>query len=390
MSDKGLIAPHGGQLITNLVQDAAQRSKREAEAKSAPRIKLGEREQCDLELLAIGAMSPLRGFMGQADFRGVCEKMRLASGLPWTVPVTCSVDKATADRLEIGRPVALTDEKDRLLAVMTLEEKYAHDKNSECENVYKTTDPQHPGVKVTMDQGDVCLAGPVHVLTPRHDSDWNQYRLTPTQTRAAFAERGWKTVVAFQTRNPIHRAHEFITKCALEVVDGLFVHPLVGQTQKGDIPADVRMKCYEALLANYYNAKNCMLGVWPAAMRYAGPKEAIFHALIRKNYGCTHFIVGRDHAGVGTYYGTYDAQKMFDNFEPGEIGITPLKFENSFWCKKSGGMATDKTTNSKPDERVSLSGTAVRDMLAKGERPPVEFTRPEIADILIQSMKQGG
>ncbi len=390
MSEKGLIPPHGGHLINLIVTDAGQRAKWENEAKSAPRIKLGEREQCDLELLAVGAMSPLRGFMGQADFHDVCDKTRLANKLPWSVPVTCSVSKATADKLELGRPIALTDDADRLLAVMVLEEKYNHDKTKECEKVYKTTDALHPGVKVTMEQGDICLAGPLHVLSPRHNADWTQYRLTPSQTRHAFAERGWKTVVAFQTRNPIHRAHEFITKCALEIVDGLFIHPLVGQTQKGDIPADVRMKCYEALLSGYYNPKNSMLAVWPAAMRYAGPKEAIFHALIRKNYGCTHFIVGRDHAGVGSYYGTYDAQKQFDEFDLGEIGITPLKFENSFWCKKSGGMATDKTTNSKPEERVSLSGTAVRDMLAKGERPPVEFTRPEIADILIQSMKQGG
>ena len=390
MHATGLIPPHGGHLINLIVTDAAQRTKWENEAKSAPRIALGEREQCDLELLAVGAMSPLRGFMGDADFHGVCDKTRLANGLPWSVPVTCSVSKEQADRLELGRPIALTDDKDRLLAVMVLEEKYHHDKTKECEKVYKTTDALHPGVKVTMDQGDVCLSGPLHVLTPRHEADWMQYRLTPTQTRQAFAERGWKTVVAFQTRNPIHRAHEFITKCALEIVDGLFVHPLVGQTQKGDIPADVRMKCYESLLSNYYNPKNSMLAVWPAAMRYAGPKEAIFHAVIRKNYGCTHFIVGRDHAGVGNYYGTYDAQKQFDEFEPSEIGITPLKFENSFWCKKSGSMATDKTTNSKPEDRVSLSGTAVREMLSKSQRPPVEFTRPEIADILIESMKQGG
>lgn len=388
MATTGLIPPHGGTLV-NLIVPQAQQAALAASAAKLPKIKLPEREQCDLELLAVGAMSPLGRFMGEADFHSVLDSMKLTCGNPWTVPITCSVDKATADRLDLGSQVALTDDQDRILAVMTIESKYAHDKAKECTAVYKTRDAAHPGVAVTMSQGDVCLSGALQVLTPRHNPDWTQYRLTPAQTRAAFAERGWKTVVAFQTRNPIHRAHEFITKCALEIVDGLFVHPLVGQTQKGDIPADVRMKCYEALLGNYYNAKNTMLGVWPAAMRYAGPKEAIIHALIRKNYGVTHFIVGRDHAGVGSYYGTYDAQKLFDEFDPTAIGITPLKFENSFWCKKSGCMATDKTTNSKPEDRVSLSGTAVRDMLAKGQRPPVEFTRPEIADILIDSMKQG-
>lgn len=385
----GLIPPHGGKLVDLIVNDARKSALQQAAAKM-PHVKLPEREQCDLELLAVGAMSPLTRFMNDADFHSVCDNMKLANGLPWTVPITCSVDKATADKLELGSSIALTDDKDRVLAVMIVEEKYTHDKKKECERVYKTAEAAHPGVAVTMSQGDVCLSGPLEVITPRHDPDWTQYRLTPSQTRAEFQKRGWRTVVAFQTRNPIHRAHEYITKCALEICDGLMVHPLVGQTQKGDIPADVRMRCYESLLKNYYSQKNSMLAVWPAAMRYAGPKEAIIHALVRKNYGVTHFIVGRDHAGVGNYYGTYDAQKLFDEFDPTAIGITPLKFENSFWCKKSGGMATDKTTFSTPEERVSLSGTAVRDMLAKGQRPPVEFTRPEIADILIDSMKAGG
>ncbi|GMU81813.1 MAG: hypothetical protein AMXMBFR47_16840 [Planctomycetota bacterium] len=389
MSEHGLITPHGGKLV-NLLVSESRRAALAASTEKVTKIRLPEREQCDLELLAVGAMSPLTRFMSDADFHSVCDNMKLASGLPWTVPVTCSVDKATAEKIDLGSSVALADDKDRVLAVMVVEEKYVHDKKKECERVYKTTEAAHPGVAVTMSQGDVCLSGPLEVLTPRHEPDWTQYRLTPAQTRAAFSERGWQTVVAFQTRNPIHRAHEYITKCALEICDGLMVHPLVGQTQKGDIPADVRMRCYEALLKNYYSPKNSLLAVWPAAMRYAGPKEAIIHALIRKNYGVTHFIVGRDHAGVGSYYGTYDAQKLFDEFDPAAIGITPLKFENSFWCRKSGSMATDKTTFSTPEERVSLSGTAVREMLAKGQRPPVEFTRPEIADILIESMKSGG
>jgi len=387
VSDHGLIPPHGGKLI-NLVVEPARAVALKASAERLPRIQLGEREQCDLELLAIGALSPLTGFMGEADFHSVCDTMKLTSGLPWSVPILCPVDRATADKLAIGQTVALTDDRSRLLAVLTVKEKYAHDKRKEAEKVFRTTDTAHPGVAVTMAQGDVCLARALEVLTPRHDPEFADRRLTPAQTRAAFAERGWATVVAFQTRNPIHRAHEYITKCALEICDGLLIHPLVGQTQKGDIPADVRMKCYEVLLANYYNAKNTFLSVLPAAMRYAGPREAILHAILRKNYGCTHFIVGRDHAGVGNYYGTYDAQKIFDEVDPAAIGIQPLKFEHTFWCKKSGAMASDKTTNSTKEERVFLSGTAVRDMLAKGQRPPVEFTRPEIADILIESMRK--
>jgi sulfate adenylyltransferase len=383
----GLIPPHGGTLVDLLVTDDARRSELAAVVESAPRIKLPAREQCDVELLAVGAMSPLTGFMGEADFNGVCDNMRLAGGQPWSVPITCSVSTAEADKIEIGSQVVLTDDADRPLAVLKVEEKYTHDKMKEAEKVYRTTDDAHPGVAVVNAQGDVCLAGPIEVLTPRHEPEFTQYRLTPAQTRAAFAEKGWETVVAFQTRNPIHRAHEYITKCALEIVDGLMVHPLVGETKAGDIPADVRMQCYNVLLDNYYNTERAMLAVWPAAMRYAGPREAVLHALVRKNYGVTHFIVGRDHAGVGDYYGTYDAQEIFDEFEPADIGITPLKFEHSFWCKKSGAMATAKTTNSAKEDRVFLSGTKVREMLAAGERPPIEFTRPEVADLLIAAMK---
>ena len=388
MSSSGLIPPHGGNLV-NLVVNQDRRTKLEQQISGLPSIKLPEREQCDLELLAVGAMSPLTGFVSESDFHGICDEMKLANGLPWPAPITCSVDSATADKIDIGQPVALTDDAGRALAVLTVKEKYAHDKRKEAEKVYRTTEEAHPGVAVTMSQGDICLAGLLEVLTPRHKPEFTDHRLTPAQTRAAFAEHGWQTVVAFQTRNPIHRAHEYITKCALEICDGLLIHPLVGQTQKGDIPADVRMKCYEVLLANYYNSKNTMMSVWPAAMRYAGPREAILHALVRKNYGCTHFIVGRDHAGVGQYYGTYDAQRIFDELDPAAVGITPLKFEHSFWCKKSGAMASDKTTNSAKEDRVFLSGTAVRELLSRGERPPVEFTRPEIADLLIDSMRSG-
>lgn len=386
MSVHGLIPPHGGKLV-NLIVDTSRAAALKQAAAKLSRIKLGEREQCDLELLAVGGFSPLTGFLGEADFHSVCDHMKLADGTVWPAPIICPVDKQLADRIEIGQAVALTDDRDCLLGVLTVREKYRHDKQKEAQQVFRTTDAAHPGVAVTMAQGDTCLAGPVEVITPRYDPQFPSYRLTPTQTRSAFAERGWETAVAFQTRNPIHRAHEYITKCALEICDGLLIHPLVGQTQKGDIPADVRMRCYEVLIESYYNPKNTLLSVLPAAMRYAGPREAILHALMRKNYGCTHFIVGRDHAGVGNYYGTYDAQRIFDELDPAAVGITPLKFEHTFWCRKSGAMASDKTTSSTKEQRVFLSGTAVRDLLAKGQRPPVEFTRPEIADILIASMR---
>jgi sulfate adenylyltransferase len=386
MSAHGLIPPHGGRLI-NLLVDPDRAARLVEAAEKLPRITLGEREQCDLELLTVGGLSPLTGFMGAADFHRVCDELKLTSGLPWSVPIICPAEAVVAERIETGQPIALADEHGRLLAVMTVAEKYPHDKRKEAEKVYQTSDPAHPGVAVTLAQGEVCLAGPLEVITPRHEPEFPRYRLPPAQTRAVFAERGWQTVVAFQTRNPIHRAHEYITKCALEICDGLLIHPLVGQTQRGDIPADVRMRCYEVLLANYYNPRTTFMSVLPAAMRYAGPREAIHHALMRKNYGCTHFIVGRDHAGVGNYYGTYDAQRIFDQVDPIALGIQPLKFEHTFWCSRSGAMASDKTTNSTKDERVFLSGTVVRELLARGQRPPAEFTRPEVADILIQAMR---
>jgi sulfate adenylyltransferase len=381
-----LIPPHGGKLAERLAPQPEVPTIEE-KAKGLPRLHLNARSVSDLELLANGGFSPLEGFMTHGDYESVVRDMHLANGLPWSIPITLAVDSEEAAKLAEGQEVALADESGELLAILSLQEKYGYDKEVEAQNVYRTTEEAHPGVAAVYRQGDVLLGGPVTALRlPRHD-DFQQYRLTPTQTRAAFAERGWRTVVGFQTRNPVHRAHEYIQKCAMEIVDGLLLHPLVGETKSDDIPADVRMRCYEALLSNYYPTSRTVLSVNPAAMRYAGPREAIFHSLVRKNYGCSHFIVGRDHAGVGNYYGTYDAQRIFSEFDPDKLGITPLFFENSFYCYKCGGMASDKTCAHDDSQRMSLSGTKVRQMLADGELPPPEFSRPEVAQILIDSMR---
>ena len=384
--DSGLIAPHGGELVSRAV-DGRRQAELEERLGQMARIRLPEQQQCDLEMIAIGAFSPLEGFMGQADFRSVCDRMQLADGLPWGIPITCCVDQAAADGLEIGQELCLTDQEDRPLAVMQLQEKYSHDKPLEAEKVYLTTDKRHPGVKVLFDRAEVCIAGPVEALAGWAEPDFAEWRLPPSQTRRIFAERGWRSVVAFQTRNPIHRAHEYLTKCALEVCDGLLIHPLVGQTQPGDIPADVRMRCYEVLIERYYNAERVVLSCMPSAMRYAGPREAVLHAIIRKNYGCTHFIVGRDHAGVGDYYGTYDAQHIFERIDPAMLGIVPLKFEHASWCKICQAMVSDKTCPHDSEQKVFLSGTKVREMLGRGQRPPEQFTRPEVAEVLIKAMK---
>jgi sulfate adenylyltransferase len=381
------IAPHGGTLVDRFVPEA-KRAEFAAHAQELPRIALDARQISDLELIAIGAASPLTGFMSQDDYESVVHKMRLAGGLPWTIPVTLAVTESQAAALKPGAQVALTDETGAILAVLTVRDTYDYSKQVEAQNVYRTTDEAHPGVAAVYAQPEVLVGGDVDVLAlPPHD-DFPEYYLTPRQTRAHFAEKGWRSVVGFQTRNPVHRAHEYLQKCALEMVDGLLLHPLVGQTKGDDIPADVRMKCYRVLLDNYYPLDRTLLSVNPASMRYAGPREAIFHALIRKNYGCTHFIVGRDHAGVGSYYGTYDAQQIFDQFDPAAIGIVPLKFEHTFWCNKCEGMASAKTCPHGPEDRVSLSGTKVRAMLTAGEVPPMEFTRPEVAEVLIAAMRE--
>ncbi len=380
------IAPHGGTLVDLLVPEAERGTLGEA-ARHHPKIVVNPRELSDLELLAVGALSPLAGFQGREDYREILGTMHLANGLAWTIPVTLSLTDEEVKRVGRAEAVALLAEDDAdPLAVLEVTEVFARDREYEAEAVFGTQDLEHPGVKALHEAGDFCLAGELRALRlPAHD-DFLDYRLTPAQTRAEFARRGWRTVVGFQTRNPIHRAHEYIQKCALEIVDGLLVHPLVGATKGDDVPAEVRMRCYEALFEGYYPKDRAMVSVFPAAMRYAGPKEAIWHAICRKNYGCTHFIVGRDHAGVGTFYGTYDAQKIFERFEPDELEITPLMFEHSFWCNRCEGMASPKTCPHYEADRVSLSGTRVREMLRAGERPPQEFSRPEVADILIEAM----
>ena len=389
MTESETIAPHGGTLVDLLVPEA-ERASSAAEAEHLPKLVVNERELSDLEMLTVGALSPLTGFVGEADYLSVLETMHLSDGLAWSIPVTLSLTDEDVKRIGAGNAVALLPAEGAApIAIVEVSEVFKRDRHKEATSVFGTEELDHPGVKALHDAGDFCLAGTVRALgLPEHD-DFLAYRLTPAQTRAAFAERGWRTVVGFQTRNPIHRAHEYIQKCALEIVDGLLVHPLVGATKDDDVPADVRMRCYEALFEGYYPKDRAMVSVFPAAMRYAGPKEAIWHAICRKNYGCTHFIIGRDHAGVGSYYGTYDAQKIFERFDPDELGITPLRFEHSFWCNACEGMASPKTCPHGEDTRVSLSGTKVREMLRAGEKPPIEFSRPEVAEILIAAMREG-
>lgn len=379
------IAPHGGILV-NRIATLDQRQEFFDKAESLPRVQLSDRSISDLQMIAIGALSPLKGFMNEADYRSVVKQMRLSNGLPWSVPITLSVTQAVADTLTEGTLVRLDTPAGEFAGILELAEKYRYSKEEEALNVYRTDDLKHPGVQVVDQSGPVNLAGEVWLLERELDVRFPQYQIDPAKSRILFKEKGWKTIVGFQTRNPIHRAHEYIQKCALETVDGLFLHPLVGTTKDDDIPADVRMRCYEILLEKYYPKERVILAINPAAMRYAGPREAIFHALIRKNYGCTHFIVGRDHAGVGDYYGTYDAQHIFDEFEPGELGIVPMKFEHAFYCTLTEQMATTKTSPSTPEQRVHLSGTKVREMLRAGKLPPPQFSRPEVAAELAKAM----
>lgn len=382
------ISAHGGGALVDLKAPQSERAGLRAYAEKLPAITLNARDLADLEMLASGAFSPLTGFMGEADYKRSRDEMRLASGTPWSIPITLGVDDGQARGLSAGQDVALAAEDGARLAVLKVAEIYRADRKREAEAVFGTADEAHPGAKNVLAMPPTCLAGRITLFEEVPGRTFLEYPREPRQTRALFREKGWKKVVAFQTRNPTHRAHEYIQKAALEICDGLMIHPLVGETKGDDVPAAVRMETYKVLLDLYYPNNRAMLAVMPAHMRYGGPREAILHAIVRRNYGCTHFIVGRDHAGVGNYYGTYDAQKIFDNFAPEEMGITPLTFENTFYCAKCGGMASFKTCPHSDSDRLLLSGTKVREMLRAGQAPPAEYTRPEIAAILVRSMKQ--
>lgn len=370
-----MIEPHGGVLINRTINPGDI-------PEGVPVLSLNEREKNDLEMIASGAMSPLEGFMTMEDYTSVVDRMRLPDGTVWTLPVVFAAKDGDPE-VKPGDTVNLAWEG-QVIGTMEVTDVFGADLMHEAEATLLTTDDAHPGVAYLKSLSGTYVGGRARALDTRDEEPFREHRLTPAETRALFREKGWKTIVAFQTRNPIHRAHEYLQKVSLELVDGLLVHPLVGATKSDDISAEVRMRCYETILEKYYPADRTALSVFPAAMRYAGPREAVFHAIVRKNYGCTHFIVGRDHAGVGDYYGTYDAQEIFDRFSPEEIGIVPMKFEHAFFCNACDGMATARTCPHTADDRVFLSGKKVRAMLQNGELPPPEFTRPEIARLLMQ------
>jgi sulfate adenylyltransferase len=387
------IAPHGGELVDRMAPEE-QRDELLQMAERFTKITLGPRALSDLEMISTGVFSPLTGFMVSEDYESVVETMRLKNGLVWSLPITLPVSEKEADDIRVGEEISLSDASGRILATMIVEDRYSYDKEHEASEVFGTTNAEHPGVAAVYRQKDVLLGGEVTLLVDDpNPKPFPSYHYGPRELRQVFAEKGWKRVVGFQTRNPVHRSHEYIQKSALEIVDGLLLNPLVGETRSEDIPADVRMRSYETILERYYPMDRTMLAVFPAAMRYGGPREAIFHAICRKNYGCTHFIVGRDHAGPGKdssgkpFYGDYDAQHIFDEFDAEEIGLTPLFFEHAFFCLECQGMGTTKTCPHDSEHHVFISGTKVREMLSKGEYPPPEFSRPEVIEVLIEGQR---
>jgi sulfate adenylyltransferase len=386
---KDLVPPHGGELKPLLVQDEALiEAKKEAE--SLPAVSLSSRETSDLIMMGIGAFSPLTGFMGNEDYTHVIDHMHTKDGTLWPIPITLSTTQEQAECLPEGSKAALLDEQTgELMGTMIIEEKFRYDKKREAREVFKTDEEGHPGVAKIYAQKDILLAGSVEVFSEGpYPGQFGSYYARPAETRAIFQKRGWSSVAAFQTRNPIHRSHEYCTKIALELTDGLLIHPLVGKLKADDIPADVRMKCYQVLLEHYYPKERVVLKVYPMEMRYGGPREAVLHAIFRQNYGCSHLIVGRDHAGVGSYYGPFDAQKIFDELNPQDLWIEPLKIDWTFWCHKCDGMASMKTCPHGKEDRVLISGTDLREQLSQGKKPPKEFSRPEVAEILIDYYKK--
>lgn len=379
-----LVPPHGGKLIP-LLTYGSEREEGIKEAKTLPKVRLSSREVSDLIMLATGAFSPLKGFMGEEDYQRVATEMRLKNGLLWPVPITLSVPKEEAKKIKEGQKIALLNsDNGEVMASMLVEEKYSYDKKAEALQVFATNDEQHPGVKGVYEQGEVYLGGPIKTFSEGDYPERFPEFARPAETRAIFTDKGWTTIAAFQTRNPLHRSHEYLTKIALEVCDGLLIHPIVGKLKSGDIPAEVRMECYKVLLDNYYPAGKVVLKVYPMEMRYAGPREAVLHAIIRQNFGCSHLIIGRDHAGVGNYYGPFDAQRIFDELNPGDLHIQPLKLAPTFWCNKCDSVASSKTCPHSDKDRLLISGTKLREMLTKGERPPEQFSRKEVADILVR------
>ena len=379
----GLVPPHGGKLIP-LLALGDEKMEGLKEASHLTIIRLSSREVSDLIMLAMGGFSPLEGFMGKEDYQRVVREMRLSNGLLWPIPITLSVSREEADRIKEGQKVALVDsDQDEITASMFVEEKYSYDKRLEALQVFRTDDLKHPGVNSLYQQGEVYLGGRVKVFNEGGYPERFPEFARPAETRAIFSDKGWTTIAAFQTRNPMHRSHEYLTKIALEVCDGLLIHPIVGMLKGGDIPAEVRMKCYRALIDNYYPRDRVVVKVYPMEMRYAGPKEAILHAIIRQNFGCSHLILGRDHAGVGSYYGPFDAQRIFDELRAGDLYIQPLKLDSTFWCHKCGSMVSPKTCPHADEDHLLISGTMLREMLARGERPPEQFGRKEVLDILV-------